>query len=180
MKADKILGAAMFAAIVTVASCGGGATNPQPPGNVKEAEKIVAEGRASGPMPDGAFKAGITVNDPPTKMRPGQKSVLTVKVKNLGTAPWPAHGRLNDGFYQVNLGDNWFDSKDKRLVNHTYVRSGLPNDVKPGDEVQVQLTITAPEARGDYSIQIDLVQEMVAWFAEKGSSAPKFKVTVGD
>jgi hypothetical protein len=87
MKADKILGAAVFAAILTVASCGGGATTPPPQANVKEAEKIVTEARASGPMPDGAFKAGITVSDPPAKMRPGQKSILNVKVKNLGTAP---------------------------------------------------------------------------------------------
>jgi hypothetical protein len=180
MKADKILGAAVFAAILAAASCGGGATNPQQQGNVKEAEKIATEVRASGPMPDAAFKAEITVNDPPAKMRPGQKSILNVKVKNIGTAPWPAHGRLNDGFYQVNLGDTWFDSKDKRLANHPYVRSGLPNDLKPGDEVQIQLTITAPEARGEYNLQIDLVQEMVAWFVEKGSTAPKFKVTVGD
>ena len=186
MQMRKALGAFAFAAALAVEGCGGGGTGgaggaggTDKGGNVREAEKIVGEGRATGPMPDGAFKAAISAPDPPTKMRPGEKQTLTVKVKNVGNAPWPAHGRSGDGFYQVNLGDIWFDNQDKRVEKHPYVRSALPGDVKPGDEVEVPLTITAPSAPGDYTLQIDLVQEMVSWFAEKGSSAPKFKVKVG-
>jgi uncharacterized membrane protein len=59
------------------------------------------------------------------------------------------------------------------------VRSGLPRDLRPGEEAEIPLAITAPSAPGDYTLQIDLVQEMVSWFAEKGSEAPKFKVKVG-
>jgi hypothetical protein len=54
MKADKILGAAIFAAILTVASCGGGATNPPQQGNVKETEKIATEMKSFDPGPEWA------------------------------------------------------------------------------------------------------------------------------
>lgn len=179
MQMRKALAALGFAATLAAAACGGGAGAGDKSGNVREAEKVAGEGRATGPMPDGAFRAGISVADPPTKMRPGEKQTLNVKVKNVGNSVWPAHGRSNDGFYQVNLGDTWFDAQGARIEKHPYVRSPLPGDVKPGDEVEVPLTITAPAAPGDYTLQVDMVQEMVSWFADKGGSAPKFKVKVG-
>ena len=145
----------------------------------KPAEKIAAEQRSAGPMPAGSFKASITVAEPPTRLQPNQKVQLTVKVKNVGDGPWPAHGRLNDGFFQVNLGDNWYDANNKRIEKHPYVRSGLPHDLQPNEEADIPLTITAPANPGDYSLEIDLVQEMVNWFSEKGSTAPRFKVKVG-
>jgi len=180
MRKRKALAALGLAATLAAAACGGGGqSSGGGAGNVREAEKVANEGRATGPMPDGAFRAAITVADPPTKMRPGEKQTLNVKVKNVGNSVWLAHGRSGDGFYQVNLGDIWFDAQNTRVEKHPYVRSPLPGDVKPGDEVEVPLTITAPAAPGDYTLQVDLVQEMVSWFADKGSSAPKFKVKVG-
>lgn len=182
MRMRKTLFAVGLAATLAAAACGGGGSGSGTgggAGNVREAEKVANEGRATGPMPDGAFRADINVADPPTRMRPGEKQTLNVKVKNVGNAAWPAHGRSNDGFYQVNLGDTWFDAQNARIEKHPYVRSPLPADVKPGEEVEVPLTITAPAAPGDYTLQVDMVQEMVAWFADKGGSAPKFKVKVG-
>ena len=130
-------------------------------------------------MPGNAFKASLTLPEPPATLQPGQKIQLQVRVKNISDVAWPAHGRSADGFYQVNLGDNWYDDKNQRIEKHPYVRSGLPHDLKPGEEVAVPLNVTAPSRPGNYTLQIDLVQEMVAWFSEKGSTAPKFKVKVG-
>jgi hypothetical protein len=180
MQTRKKLATMAFAMLLTVAGCstegGDSATSER---NVKPAEKVANEGRAAGPLPDAAFKATITLPDPPATMQPGQKATLNVKVKNTSTTAWPSRGRLTDGFYQVNLGDIWSDGKGVRIVTHPYVRSGLPNDLQPGQEAEVPLAITAPSAPGDYTLTIDLVQEMVSWFSEKGNTAPKFKVKVG-
>jgi hypothetical protein len=176
MAMSKRFGAIAFCSLLFLSGC----NDKQPAaGNVKEAEKIVAEARATGPLPDGGFKATVSVTNPPAKMQPGQQETLLVKIKNIGSVSWPAHGRVSDGYYQVNVGDRWLDSKDRAVEKHLYVRSGLPEDLKPGQEVEIQLGITAPDAPGDYTLKIDLVQEMVAWFADKGSSAPTFKVKVG-
>jgi len=165
----------LLSALTAMAGCGGG-RNEQA---TKSAEKIAAEGRAEAPMPANAFKASLTLPEPPATLQPGQKIQLRVKVKNLSDVTWPAHGRAADGFFQVNLGDNWYTDQNQRIEKHPYVRSGLPHDLKPGEEVEVPLQVTAPPNPGDYTLQIDLVQEMVAWFSEKGSTAPKFKVKVG-
>jgi hypothetical protein len=111
-------------------------------------------------------------------MRLGERATLMVKVKNTGDTTWPSLGRVNDGFYQVNVGDRWYDNKNKLIDKHPYERVGLGRDVKPGEEVEVALIVTAPAVAGEYTLQIDLVQEMVAWFAEKNNSSPKFKVAV--
>jgi hypothetical protein len=166
---------ALTITIFALSNCGGRANQQA----TKPAEKIAAEARADAPMPANGFKATITLPEPPASLQPGQKIQLLVKVKNISDVTWPAVGRPADGFFQVNLGNNWYDQKNVRIVNHPYVRSGLPHDLHPGEEAEVPLNITAPANPGQYTLQIDLVQEMVAWFSEKGGTAPKFKVTVG-
>jgi hypothetical protein len=175
MTRAKVLCFALIIVAFVSASCRSSGNNQA----TKPAEKIAAEERASGPMPAGAFKALITVPEPPAGLQPGQKLQLRVKVKNIGDTTWPAHGRPSDGYYQVNLGDNWYDDKNKRIEKHPYVRSGLPHDLRPGEEVEIPLNITAPPNPGNYDLQIDMVQEMVNWFSERGSAAPKIKVKVG-
>jgi len=179
MQTRNTLATIALATIFAFAGCTEGGDSATAPRNVRPAEKIANEARATGPMLDAAFKATLTLPDPPATMQPGQKQTLNVKVKNASDTVWPARGRLEDGFYQVNLGDVWYDAKGVRIEPHPYVRSGLPNDLQPGQEVEVPLIITAPSAPGDYTLTIDLVQEMVAWFSEKGSTAPKFKVRIG-
>jgi hypothetical protein len=146
----------------------------------QKAEKVAKSDTATGPLPDGAFKASLTPLDAPATLHPGQKATVRVKVKNISDTPWPAHGRSNDGFFQVNLGNIWLDAKGTKIADNPYLRSGLPNDMKPGEEVEVPLQITAPAKPGDYTLQIDLVQEMVAWFSEKGATVSKLQVKVGN
>ncbi len=169
----------IIAGTVALVGCGAG-HNQNENVSVRRAEQTpIAAGLANGPLPDSAFKASISVASPPTKLRPGQKEILEVTVKNVSDATWPAHGRSGDGYFQVNLGNVWFDG-DAKITDNPYIRSGLPNDAQPGGVVMVPLEITAPGKPGDYTLQIDLVQEMVAWFSEKGNNSPKFKVRVGD
>jgi hypothetical protein len=166
---------ALATTIAALSNCGG-SVNQQA---TKPAEKIAAESHADAAMPANGFKATITLPEPPVSLQPGQKLQLKVKVKNVSDVVWPAHGRAADGFFQVNLGNNWYDERNVRIEKNPYVRSGLPHDLQPNEEVEIPLNITAPSNPGQYTLQIDLVQEMVAWFSEKGSTAPKFKVKVG-
>ena len=49
---------------------------------------------------------------------------------------------------------------------------------KPGEESEMTLLITAPKEPGEYIIELDMVQEAVSWFGDKGSPTTKAKVTV--
>jgi hypothetical protein len=174
MRLTKLMVLILGLAMLVTAACGGAPTqNSSAPPTDK-----TNDGRATGPMPDAGFKAAITVADPPTKMRVNERATLMVKARNTGTVVWPSLGRASDGYFQVNVGDRWYDNRNKLIDKHPYERVGLGRDVKPGEEVEVALIVTAPNAAGEYTLQIDLVQEMVAWFAEKNNASPKFKVSV--
>src|SRR6476469_2137556 len=143
------------------------ATNPSAPtqGNAPVASKT------PGPLPDRGFKAQITMPDEALKLRAGQKETITVKVKNTSDVIWWQRGgetsdRTDNKVY-IALGNRWLDKSGKR-TSDTEGHNGIPRDLKPGDEVEIPLLITAPKEPGDYTIELDMVQEAVAWFSEKG------------
>ena len=67
---------------------------------------------------------------------------------------------------------------DGRVIVFDGERSPLPKVVEPGQEVVVAALIKAPRLTGQYVIEFDLVQEAVAWFADKGSKTAGFELTV--
>ncbi len=133
--------------------------------------------RATEPLPDSGFKANLTVANPPAKLAPGEPATLTVKIKNTSSATWPMAGRSADGFFQVNLGNHWLDAagKDVKIDD----RIAMPRSLGPGEELDMALPVKAPDKAGDYVLEIDMVQEGVAWFAQKGSQPLKLNIKVG-
>src|SRR4051794_5249761 len=58
------------------------------------------------PLPRRVLGAQGAVQAPPAKMRPGQQSVLQVRVKNMSDVNWPALGEA-DGRFAITLRDRW-------------------------------------------------------------------------
>jgi hypothetical protein len=54
----------------------------------------------------------------------------------------------------------------------------IPYDMEPGDTAGLTLTIAAPAAPGEYILELDMVQEGVAWFGARGSRTLRAKVKV--
>jgi hypothetical protein len=137
--------------------------------------------RTAAPLPDSGFKAQVTPADPPTKLRAGQKEVITVKVKNASDVIWwQRGGEINDrpdNKFYIAVGNRWLD-KEGKLTSETEGHNGIPKDLKPGEEAEMTLQITAPKEPGEYTLSLDMVQEGVSWFGEKGSPTTKAKVTV--
>jgi len=134
------------------------------------------------PLPANGFKAQITLVDPPAKLRVGQKEMIRAKIKNVSDVKWYSHGgEINtnpDNRFYLALGNRWLKSDGKTLVTNMDGRHGLQRDLKPGGEEEVSLQITAPKETGDYFLEVDGVQEQVAWFSDKGSPAARTKITV--
>lgn len=132
-------------------------------------------------LPNNGFKAEITLIEPPAKLRSGQKETVRVKIKNASDVAWWARGapvntRPDNKFYLA-AGNRWLKA-DGTLQTDMDGRYGIPKDLKPGEETEVPLVITAPKEPGDYTLEVDLVQEQVAWFKDKGSPTAKAKITV--
>ena len=97
----------------------------------------------------------------------------TVSFTNEGDAPWPdnaaAHPQLKDGSYAVRLTHAWVradDADDSRLGAE---RTDLPRPVMAGDSIDLRVRIRTPAEPGEYRLVIELVQELVQWFADGGA-----------
>ena len=49
------------------------------------------------------------------------------------------------------------------------MRTALGRDLEPGQRVTLEAWITLPEENGDYLLELDMVQEHVCWFRQRGS-----------
>lgn len=166
--------AAALACALSVAACGGG----RPSANTAATP---TPSRTPGPLPDAAFKAQITLPEPPPKLRAGQKETVQVRIKNVSDVFWWARGgEINDrpdNFYYIAAGNRWL-KPDGSLVTDMDGRYGISKDLKPGEETEIPLAVIAPKEPGEYLLEVDLVQEQVAWFSDKGSPTARTKVTV--
>ena len=137
--------------------------------------------KTPGPLPDGAYKGEIAIQEGPTKLRVGQKERILVKVRNASDVYWWARGgepnNSDSNKFHLAIGNKWRD-KDGKLLTEMDDRLGLSKDLRPGEEIELPLTVTAPKEPGEYILEIDLVQEQVTWFSDKGSPTAKAKVTV--
>lgn len=182
MKIRESLIVITFACILVAAGCSkpkatntgantGGAPSTSPP----------APAKTPGPLPASGFKALITLQDPPAKLRTGQQENLKIHVKNTSDVFWWLRGgetndRKDNKFYLA-AASRWLD-KDGKHTGEGEAHNGIPRDLKPGDEADVTLRITAPKEPGEYLLEVDMVQEGVSWFGDKGSPTAKTKVTV--
>jgi SAM-dependent methyltransferase len=142
-------------------------------------ELSVADGRSAGSnvsLPPSAFRAKLRILQAPVQVAAGSRQLLTVRVRNLSECVWPGVENL-DGLHPVRVGVRWHREPDG-LVIEDGGRADLPRPLAPGEELDLELAITAPRAPGTFNLEIDLVQELVAWFRDKGSFATRTTVQV--
>lgn len=141
-------------------------------------EKRLLSGQSSinHPLPKSAFQAKITVLEPLTQVKAGSLISVSVKVKNASDTTWPALVDSDDN-YQIRVGNHWLSQEGSLVINDDG-RASLPYDLKPMEEVKLDLNVRTPVEPGNYILELDLVQEMVSWFKDKGSPTIKLPVQV--
>jgi hypothetical protein len=158
----RSLAAAASAAVLVLAVAGCDKPSGQPAGGQ--------------PLPKEAFQAEITAQNPPTASKVNASFVFPVKVKNLSPTAWPATGDP-EGKGKVDLCYHWIN-KQGAIVVFDGLRTILPQDLEAGKELTLQARVAAPDKPGDYVLELDLVQERLAWFKDKGSKTLKLDVKV--
>lgn len=105
-----------------------------------------------------------------TRLAPGERGEVPVRVTNLGTVPWPW------GIDQPPLirpAHRWLDVRGNP-VDGEHPREPLPCAIDAGATEIVPLHVHAPATAGEYLLEVDVVHEGVAWFG----SAIRIPVTV--
>jgi hypothetical protein len=166
----------LLAVASVAAACGG----ERPTQNANTGRPAAAS-KEPAPLPDDGFRAELTLLDPPAKLRAGQKESVQVRVRNASGVQWWARGaefnnRPDNKFYLA-AANRWLDAGGK-LVTDMDGRYGIGRDLGPGEQTEVPLLVTAPKEPGDYTLEVDLVQEQVSWFSDKGSPTARTKITV--
>jgi SAM-dependent methyltransferase len=112
----------------------------------------------SEPMAEQAYRARIRPEQATLCAGSGAAVTISVHVKNVSEVVWPI----------VYLGNHWLKADGSMLINDDG-RAVLAPAVKPQQEVALKLTVKTPEQAGEYLLELDVVQEGVAWFKDKGS-----------
>jgi hypothetical protein len=123
-----------------------------------------------------AFRAKIDVVELPAVVDRDTDIHLPVMVRNLSRATWPGTGS-ELGQYVVQVGNHWLDTEGRLLIKNDG-RTPLPENVEPGQELRLGLWVRTPTTAGAYVLEVDLVQEHVAWFNAFGSQTARVAVAV--
>jgi hypothetical protein len=126
---------------------------------------------ADKPLQEGAFKAKISIESPPTSVKANSFSKIKLRVRNLGNSAWPSKGQPG-GRFAIYLSYHWLDQNGNLKVLDGY-RNSLPMDLNPNQDVEVEATVIAPDEEGEYILEFDMLQELVAWFKDKGSETAR-------
>lgn len=119
-------------------------------------------------LPTSGLKAQIRLGKLPAILPAGASRAITARVKNTSECAWLTRW-MPDGRFAIQLGNHWLDANGN-MLQASDGRVQLPRDVQPGEEVEMSLVIRAPAAAGAYILEVDMVQEGVAWFKSHGSA----------
>ena len=128
------------------------------------------------PLPPEAFAARLSLASSPASVAPRTRFTVPLVVENRSPVAWPrttwtSEGRLLSASY------HW-KGEDGSMAVHDGLRTPLKKALGPGESARVSLAVEAPSRPGAYVLEVDLVQEGVAWFADHGSPVVRAAVRV--
>lgn len=141
--------------------------------------------RNSGALPGEAYQVDISLDSPlPVRMAPSEQVIISARVTNTSTQPWPVVGKSCNVF-----GLSWHAYRpDGSLAAWDHQREYFPPTllrrekniafVKPGVPIRCQIAFTAPVEPGEYRIHFDVVHELVRWFSQTNDKLPVWSLTV--
>ena len=106
---------------------------------------------------------------------PGQRFTVTAEVENTTGTVWLKEGRRGSGY--VRLGAHLLRPADHATVAECG-RADLPGDLQQHGRCVLELACTAPVEPGEYIIRLDMVDEGIAWFSERGSKPADVRLLV--
>jgi len=135
----------------------------------------------NGPLGAANFALRLLPEQVPIRWQKDELRQCTLRVKNNGKVALSSIGNdFNEpGRYAIRLAYRWVDACSLvPLSRFDDNRTALPVAVKPGAEITMNLEIKAPSRPGKFWLEIEAVQELVAWFKDKGYPGLRIEVQV--
>ncbi|MEZ4737522.1 MAG: N-acetylmuramoyl-L-alanine amidase [Caldilineaceae bacterium] len=110
----------------------------------------------------------------PAKLVAGETVTVTLTLRNQGVLTW----RWGGG-NPFRLGYHYYRNRRRLpMPADRDLRTDIPHDVNPGETVGVNMHLALPHEPGNYTLELDLVQEGVTWFKEQQSPVLTRWITV--
>jgi glycosyltransferase involved in cell wall biosynthesis/SAM-dependent methyltransferase len=143
--------------------------------------KVAADAPATS-VPDsrapGVLRAEFILNKTmPRQVEAGAKLSLAVTIRNTGDTLWLSGQSLRAGV--VMPGVRVIDERGE-IFREVHGHPLLPRSVAPGQTIAMNIPCPVPLVAGRYTIKIDLVDQLVCWFEERGSKPLLFGLEVVD
>lgn len=117
-------------------------------------------------VPSVAYRARYSCRFHPRWLRAGRSATVRVRITNASNHAWPPAERSG-----LHLGYRWLDEAGGNSGDPGE-SVALPAEVRPGCSITLKLRIDAPAETGMRLLEIDMVDEGIAWFSEKKSRHP--------
>jgi len=138
---------------------------------VHRSRKVVAC-RKLQPYPDsraiGYLRAKLSLIEWPSRCRAGEVLKFRVRAENVGHARWLRGSDTGRDTGSVHLVAHVL-SKNEEPISWYHAGAFLPSDVAPGEAVELEIDVSAPESAGSYQLMFDMVSENLAWVEDQGS-----------
>jgi 2-polyprenyl-3-methyl-5-hydroxy-6-metoxy-1,4-benzoquinol methylase/glycosyltransferase involved in cell wall biosynthesis len=100
------------------------------------------------------------------QVEPGTKLEVPVTIRNAADTLWLSGQTVRAGL--VMPGVRIIDERGQ-IISELHGHPLLPRAVPPGRTVDLRIQLVAPTEPGTYTVKIDLVDQHVCWFEERGS-----------
>ena len=142
----------------------------------------VAEGVPASSVPEsrrpGVLRAEFTLAAPlPRQVEARALVNVRIIIKNAGDTLWLSGQTVRTGV--VMPGVKVLDEHDN-IISELHGHPLLPRAVAPGQAIALDLQFAAPAKSGNYRVKVDLVDQHVCWFEERGSQPLLFAIEVKD
>lgn len=143
--------------------------------------KKVTDGAPAATVPDsrapGMLRAALTLRSEwPAQFAPGERFHVSLDIRNIGDTLWLGGRYLRRG--SVTLGVKLLGSTGG-VIEEFHGEPPLPRAVAPDEQTEVTIHRVCPIAAGEYTLKIDLVDQHVCWFEQRGSEPLLLPLRVG-
>lgn len=132
-----------------------------------------AEEIAPVPAPPSAFRAGFEINNPLPLMARGQSADVPVSIRNLSRQKW-----LPGEQSGLALASRWFQ-EDGSVVAGAVAGVLLERALGPNETCEMIAKVKVPNKTGQFILEIDMCEQGIAWFSDRGSVPYRSNVKVG-
>jgi lipoteichoic acid synthase len=129
-------------------------------------------------VPPPPYSFAFTLTGPtPRVLRAGEETTFPLRVANAGERPWdPGHIHLS--YHWLWIIPRELAKRSRTVPYQDGIRTELRGVVTPGAGEAIAARLLAPSYPGLYWLQWDMVEENVAWFAQRGPGQPRHLVIV--